>query len=161
VNDLLGGSNVHWAWLVLALLLGVAEVLTATTLVMWMAIAAMLVGLTVALFPALAWEFQLIAFASLSLLSIASWRIYLGKRPIATDEPRLNRRAEQYVGRTVTLAEGIVDGHGRLRVDDILWRIEGPDLPRGTRVVITGADGGLLIVAPREEPPAPPDPQAS
>ena len=45
-----------------------------------------------------------------------------------------------------TLEGAIVDGRGRLRVDDSVWLVEGPDLPAGTRVRITGADNTLLRV---------------
>ncbi len=159
--ELLNSSNVHWAWLVLALLLIIAEIFTATTLIMWMAISAMLVGLIVVLYPALPWEFQLIIFAGLSLLSMFLWRLLLNHRPIATDEPHLNRRAEQHIGRCVTLTQDIVDGRAKLRIDDIPWHIEGPDMPRGTRVVIIGEDDGLLIVTPREAPLAHRNPQAN
>jgi inner membrane protein len=59
----------------------------------------------------------------------------------------LNRRAETYVGRTFTLERPIVDGRGRLKVDDTVWLVEGPDLPAGTRVQVTGVDSTLLRVA--------------
>jgi len=41
----------------------------------------------------------------------------------------------------------IVDGRGRLKVDDTMWLVEGPDLPAGTRVQVTGVDNTLLRVA--------------
>jgi len=59
---------------------------------------------------------------------------------------RLNRRAETYVGRTFTLERPIVDGRGRLKVDDTVWLVEGPDLPAGTRVQVTGTDNTRLRV---------------
>lgn len=142
---------IHWLWLTLAVILGILEVLLPTTLMLWMAISAALVGLLVFVMPDTAWQYQVLAFAALSLASIAGWRLYLVKRPIPTDEPRLNRRGEQYVGRTFTLKEGIVNGVGKLRVDDTLWRVEGPELPSGTRVVVTGVEGASLQVDRKEE----------
>jgi hypothetical protein len=61
-------------------------------------------------------------------------------------ERHLNRRAESYVGRMFTLDGAIVDGRGRFRVDDTVWLVEGPDLPAGTRVRVTGTDKTLLRV---------------
>jgi membrane protein implicated in regulation of membrane protease activity len=63
-------------------------------------------------------------------------------------ERRLNRRAEYHVGRLFTLDDAIVDGRGRLKIDDTVWLIAGPDLPAGTHVRVTGVDNTLLCVEP-------------
>ena len=63
-----------------------------------------------------------------------------------SDEPLLNRRGEQLIGQVVTLEEATVNGRGRARVGDSLWRVTGPDLAAGTRVRITGIDHGTLVV---------------
>jgi len=65
---------------------------------------------------------------------------------VRPSESRLNRRAEAYIGRTFTLERPIVDGRGRLRVDDTMWLVEGPDLPAGTRVQVTSVNNTLLRV---------------
>jgi len=69
---------------------------------------------------------------------------YFGKKYVVsrqgnTDQPLLNRRSEQMIGRTATLTEPIRDGRGRVQLGDTLWRVSGPDLPAGTRVRVTGA----------------------
>jgi membrane protein implicated in regulation of membrane protease activity len=63
-----------------------------------------------------------------------------------TDEPDLNQRAVQLVGRVLVLAEAIEGGRGRVRVGDTLWQVEGPDLPRGTEVKVAAAKATLLQV---------------
>ena len=65
-----------------------------------------------------------------------------------TDQPTLNRRGEQYIGRTFTLDEPIINGLGKIRVDDSTWKIEGEDCASGTRIKVVGAEGTLLRVAP-------------
>ena len=65
-----------------------------------------------------------------------------------TDQPALNRRGEQYIGRTLTLDEPIVNGQGKIRVDDTTWKVEGDDMPAGTRVTVIGVDSVVLKVAP-------------
>jgi membrane protein implicated in regulation of membrane protease activity len=65
-----------------------------------------------------------------------------------TDQPLLNQRERQLVGRTATLEEPIVEGRGRIRLGDTLWRVSGPDLPAGTRVRVTAAADGELSVEP-------------
>ena len=53
-----------------------------------------------------------------------------------------------YVGRSFTLKEPIVDGRGKLAIEDTVWEIEGPDLAAGTRVKVTAVSGMSLIVEP-------------
>ena len=78
----------------------------------------------------------------------ASWpgAVYLRRHPIASDEPTLNRRGHQYVGRVFTLDAPIVNGVGKIRVDDSTWKVVGPDVPAGVRVRVSGVDGTVLQV---------------
>ena len=57
-----------------------------------------------------------------------------------SDAPNLNRRSEQYVGRVFALHEPIVNGVGKIRVDDTIWRDYGEDLPLGHKVRVTEVD---------------------
>ena len=70
--------------------------------------------------------------------------------PIETDRPLLNQRGAQYVGRQFHLDEPIVNGHGKIKVDDSIWKVHGPDCPEGARVTVTGVDGTVLVVAPAD-----------
>ena len=85
-------------------------------------------------------------FAALAIASVALGRTAFARAGSMESERHLNRRAESYVGRMFTLDGAIVDGRGRLRVDDTVWLVEGPDLPPGTRVRVTGTDKTLLRV---------------
>jgi membrane protein implicated in regulation of membrane protease activity len=67
---------------------------------------------------------------------------------VPADNPHLNRRQMGYVGRTFTLKEPIVDGRGKLTIEDTVWEVEGPDIPAGTRIKVTAVSGMSLIVAP-------------
>jgi len=51
-----------------------------------------------------------------------------------------------HIGRIFTLEEPIVGGNGRVRIDDSVWRISGPDLPSGARVRVASTDGAMLRV---------------
>ena len=64
----------------------------------------------------------------------------------SSDEPDLNRRAAQLVGRVLVLTDAIEGGRGRVRVGDTLWQVEGPDLPRGAEVKVAAANATLLQV---------------
>ena len=135
-----------WHWWIFAVALVIIEILLPTFFFLWMAIAAFIVGGLLWLVPSLAWEYQVFIFAILSVVSIILWRHYYLKNPIETDEPLLNRRGEQYVGRVITLKEPIVDGQGKVKVDDSIWKIEGEDCPIGTKVKITSVSNVIFKV---------------
>jgi len=63
-----------------------------------------------------------------------------------SDQPDLNQRADQLVGRVLVLAEAIEGGRGRVRVGDTVWQVEGPDLPCGAEVKVAAAKATLLQV---------------
>lgn len=139
---------VFWNWWVFALVLIIVEVLVAGTFFLWMGISAALVGLVLFLFPGLGWEMQLSLFAFFSVISIIISRIWLAKHARAGSPSTLNRRGSQYIGREFTLTEPIVNGIGRLNVDDTIWRISGPDLESGAQIIVDGMDGTILQVKP-------------
>jgi membrane protein implicated in regulation of membrane protease activity len=141
---------VFWHWWSLGALLLIVELLAPGMFFIWMGESAFVVGAVVWLFPGLAFEHQVLLFSALSVLSIAVFRRFLRTNPIQTDRPLLNQRAAQYVGRVFTLAEPIVNGRGKIRVDDSTWRVEGDDCPAGARVRVTDAEGVVLRVAPVE-----------
>ena len=68
-----------------------------------------------------------------------------------TDEPALNRRGNQYLGRTATLVDSISAGRGRICLDDTNWIVEGPDMERGAQVEIIETRGSILIVKPADD----------
>ena len=67
---------------------------------------------------------------------------------LATDQPDLNQRAAQLVGRVVVLEEAIVHGRGKARIGDTVWAVEGADAPAGAQVRVTEARGTVLRVEP-------------
>jgi membrane protein implicated in regulation of membrane protease activity len=135
-----------WHWLGLGLVLLIVEILVAGFFFLWPAIAALIVGIALFVAPGLAWELQVGLFSVMSVASVWLWRRHAKKNPVESDHPTLNRRGHQYVGRRFTLGEAIVNGNGRLRVDDTVWRIEGPDLAPGCTVKVVGVDGTVLRV---------------
>jgi inner membrane protein len=138
-----------WHWWVLGILLLAVEMMIPGAIFLWMGIAAGAVGVLLLFLPDLSFKVQLGAFAVLAIVAVALARVYLRRNPLTTDQPVLNRRAAQYVGRVLTLTEPIVNGMGSVRVDDSTWRIQGPDSPIGTVVEIVQADGPILLVRPR------------
>lgn len=136
----------YWHWWILGGILLLIEVLAPSFYFLWLAIAAAVTGLVLLGAPDLGWQYQLMIFSGLALVSIALFRRYQRQHPATTDQPALNRRGEQYIGRTFTLEQPIVNRVGKLQVDDSTWRITGDDLPAGTRVTVTGVDGVVLEI---------------
>ncbi len=137
-----------WHWWIAGVVFLVIETFAPGAIFLWMGVAAGIVGLILLIFSGLAWEFQFLIFAVFTVVSAVGWRAYQRRHPTESDRPALNRRGEQYVGRTFTLEEAIVNGLGKIHVDDSTWKIEGEDLPAGTKVRVTGADGTVLKVEP-------------
>ncbi len=138
-----------WHWWIAAFVFLIIEIFAPGVVFLWLAIAAGLVGFILLALPETTWQIQFLAFAVLSLISVYAGRTYLKKRPIETDRPTLNRRGEQYIGRLFTLAEPMINGLGKIQVDDSTWKIEGgTDLPEGAKVKVTAVDGTVLKVEP-------------
>ncbi len=141
----------YWHWWMFAIALLVLEFLSIGTVgsfFLWPAIAAVAIGFLTLLFPMLTVEYQILILAMVSVVSVVIGRAYLGKHPLSSDEPYLNRRGAELVGRTFPVSEAIVNGMGRIRVDDGSWRVEGPDCSVGTPVKVVGAGSVRLKVKP-------------
>ncbi|MGD9889321.1 MAG: NfeD family protein [Halothiobacillaceae bacterium] len=137
-----------WHWLVLGLLLMLVELALPSTYFLWMGLAALMVGLVFWLIPDLSFAGQLILFAVLTVSAILLGKRYLKRHPIESDRPMLNVRGAQNIGRIATLHEPIINGVGKVHLDDTLWKVFGPDLPLDTRVRIVAVEGISLRVEP-------------
>ena len=141
--ETLGG----WSWWVLGLILLGIEVLVPGFFFLWFGVAAILIGIS-ALLIDWPWQMQVVGFVVLSAITALIGRRFAGNVDAETADPLLNLRAGRLEGRTFILAEPIVEGRGRVQVDDSVWQVTGPDAPAGTRIKVTGADGATLTVEP-------------
>ena len=137
---------VYWNWWILALVLIVLEFLVAGTFFLWMGISAAVVGMMLYLFPHMNWQSQLSLFVIFSIVSIVLSRIWLSKKANMVSLGTLSRDGNQFIGNSLTLDEAIINGVGRIRIDGTIWRISGPDLPAGTKVIVSGLEGTILKV---------------
>lgn len=135
-----------WDWLALGTLLLILEVFGAGGYLLWTGVAAAAVGVLTYLFPALPWPWQFLLFAVLSVLTAVLWWKRLRQSGKASQQPGLNQRGQEFMGRTFTLHEAIVGGRGKIKAGDSLWLVSGPDLPVGTPVEVIGQDGVLLKI---------------
>ncbi|MFV2060287.1 MAG: NfeD family protein [Gammaproteobacteria bacterium] len=137
---------VYWNWWILGIGLIILEIFAPGAIFMWMGIAAGIVGFILMLFPDITWQVQFIIFSVFSVASIVAWHSYLKKNPTKTDQPTLNRRGQQYVGRTFTLEEAIVNNVGKIKVDDSIWKVEGENCDAGAQIKVVDVDGVVLKV---------------
>ena len=105
---------IFWHWLLFAAVLLILELLTGSGFLFWIGMSAAIISCLVWLFPDMSWIAQLLGFSILGMLTAILWWLYLKRNPIATDRPLLNKRSEQYIGRTFTLDAPVINGLGKL-----------------------------------------------
>jgi len=147
IDSLLNGTA--WFWLVLGLVLVIAEIVAPTFWLLWPGLAALVIGLVTAMTGPFDWRIQGVIFALLSVAATWAGRRYIARKSPTPDAPALNRRAEQYLGRLVKVSEGFAGGRGRVAIDDTIWIAEALDASNpalGDMVEIAGVDGAVLKV---------------
>ena len=137
--------STHWFWLSLGLVLGVAEMVAPGFFLMWLGLAALIVG-GLDYFLPITVAYQVAMFATLSVLTVFAGKKFLQDNPIETEDAKLNDRGARLTGEIVTVVEAITNGHGRVKVGDSVWSARGVDAAIGSRVRVTGADGAVLLV---------------
>jgi len=137
----------EWAvWLVLAALLGVAEVLTLTFFLGAVALGAVLAAAAAA--AGLNLLFQLVAFVLGSVLSL--WLL----RPIARRHvhtpPAIRTGAAALVGKRAVVVQRVDDHGGRVRIEGEEWSarafFDGHVMEEGARVEVAKIEGATALV---------------
>lgn len=142
-----------WNWMVLGFVLLALEIILPGFFLLWIGIAALIVGaVSLAVWEAgfWTWHVQVLLFLVLAVASAYAGRGLMRRSGDVSDQPLLNMRGAQLIGRVATLTEPIANGRGRVHIGDTMWRVSGPDMPAGARVKVTGAsDSDLeLMVEP-------------
>jgi hypothetical protein len=140
------GVFVFWYWWVIALILLVFEILTPGYFFMWMAISGFVTGAVVFLIPAASMNMQILLFSVLSVAAIISWKFYGKKHPMESDQPLLNKRGVQYIGRVFSLYQPIKNGQGKIKVDDSIWKVHGEDCTIDSQVKVIAVRGTVFEV---------------
>jgi membrane protein implicated in regulation of membrane protease activity len=135
-----------WDWLALGTVLLILEVFGAGGYLLWVGMAAATVGVLTYLIPDLSWEVQLLLFGLLSVLTALYWWKRQRSAVRASDQPTLNLRGQELIGKTFVVHEAIVGGRGKIKVADGVWMAKGPDAPAGSRVRVIGQEGVVIQV---------------
>ena len=138
-----------WHWASLGIILLVLETLGTAGFLIGSAIAAFLMAVVILIDPNMSWKWQLAVFS----ISAAIFSLIYLKRFASfnenTDQPNLNNRAAQHIGKRYTLKEAIVNGQGRIQVGDTFWKVScDTDLQAATQIEVIAVDSMTLIVKP-------------
>jgi membrane protein implicated in regulation of membrane protease activity len=137
-------------WLVLAGLLGVAEVMTTTLAFGLLAIAAAVAAVVGAV--GLGLPVQLIAFVAAGVAGLGV------VRPLAVrhirQPPLLRTGTSALVGRSAVVTERVTALDGRVRIGGEVWSARSYDessvIPEGAKVDVLAIEGATALVHPRE-----------
>lgn len=140
IDSLVGGIGPAWLWVLAGLILMGLELAVSGIFLLWIGLAALVTGLAVALAP-MPWPLQLLLASGLAV----GFVLFASRRSKGLAST-LNRGAQGLIGREFPLDAPIAGGEGRVRFDDTIWRVAGPDAPAGTRVRVVGVEGTVLRV---------------
>ena len=136
----------YWDWLALGTVLLILEVFGAGGYLLWVGIAGIIVGVLTFLIPEMSWTLQLPLFGVLAILTAVYWWRRQRGSVESGDQPNLNRRGHELIGRTFVVQQAIVEGRGKIKVGDSVWMAVGPDAAVGTPVRVTAQNGTVLSV---------------
>ena len=144
----MSGASLFWA--AMALILIGLETMAPGILLLWLGFAAAGVFVVLVLGLKLSVLMQTLLFVALSFISVGIYFRYFRKAATQSDQPLLNRKQEQMVGKHINLESAIDNGEGRVKIGDAFWAVQGPDMPHGALVRVVGVDAGVLRVLPAE-----------
>ena len=138
-----------WNWWILGFILLTGELIIPGILLLWFGLAALTIGIiSVPLWDQNIWTWQIQTFIFLVLSTIYA---IIGKRLVTnkndnSDQPLLNQRGAQLIGKSATLIDPIKNGRGRIRINDTTWNVSGPDMDKGSSVKIIDVKSNELKV---------------
>ena len=142
--DGIGGAA--GAWLIAALVLGIAELAVPGVFLVFLAIAAAVTGVAVYVLPDLPVAVQLGAFGVWSAVTVLIGKRWYRDYPVDGGDPMLNDRPARLVGQVVVVETAIVEGRGRVLVGDGSWPARGEDATVGARVRVAAVVDGEVVV---------------
>lgn len=132
-------------WLILGLVLLIAEMASGTTYLLWPAVAALLTALLAWALP-IEWGVELGVFAALVIGLTAFGRPLVQHWRGEGEANGLNERGVALLGARAVLAE-FADGIGAVKIGDTMWRASSEEsLAPGDNVQVAGIDGTTLRV---------------
>ena len=144
-------ERVYWHWIVLGIVLMLAEIFIGSFFIFWFGAAAVVVGLSLTIAPSISASTQLIFWTLLSLVFAVAWFRFL--KPLSKDVTKAGLSREALIGeigQVLSVPNG--DKRGMVRFPAPLlgsdeWLIMSQDsLSIGDRVSVKDVSGNSLIV---------------
>ncbi len=138
-------------WLAVAAVMLFIEIGTAALVSIWFVFGAVVTAIAAVFVDSFA--VQVVLFFVFSGVFLVLFRnMYKKKLGVGEDSKKLNY---SLIGKTASAAEQITRDGGKVLVGDIYWRAvceceTDPEIPEGTRVIITGEDGTTLRVRKKD-----------
>ncbi len=143
----------YWHWLVLGMLLALAELFIGTFFIIWAGMAALILGGILYFAPVLELRGQLLVWGGLTLVCTFAWFKWI--RPLSPDRTRAGLSKEMFLGEVGLVLQEARDGNrGEMRFPAPIhgtdtWKFLPKDevhLPKGSRVRVVDIAGNTLIV---------------
>lgn len=131
-----------WHWVGFSLILLCVDLFVGTPGInlLWLAIASFILSIVLSCLTINFW-------AQLGLLAVLSALFcWLGKILFKDKAPQHHNPQKNLINTTLLLQHPIKNGTSRVHIRNAIWRVEGPDLAAGTKVIIIGVKDNALLV---------------
>ena len=135
-------------WGCVALVLIGLETLAPGIFLLWLGFAAAGVSVLLLFGLPLSILIQTVAFVILSFVSVGLYWKYFRNTGMDSDQPMLNKKQDQLLGKVLNLETAIINGSGRVKIGDAFWQVQGVDVSEGTIVRVVAIHDAVLLVEP-------------
>ncbi|NHC62915.1 NfeD family protein [Paenalcaligenes suwonensis] len=138
-----------WSWFIIGCLLMALEALIPGVFILWIGVAAIVVGLFVSAWPEAPLGIQFVILAVAIGLSLWAGLTLHRKRKLSSEQSSLNSGLQSYIGSHATAITTFNHGQGRVRLDDSFYSaLCSAAVTEGDAVRVVGFEGSTLIVEP-------------
>lgn len=137
----------YWYWFIAATGLLILEIILPGIFLVWLGLAAALVGLFLVLVPEAAPAWQLAVLAGSICITVTAGLQW--QKKLRYQQPNhLNQGLEGFIGRNVQVSQTFRHGHGRILLEDSSYAATSTTgLAEGQMAVITAVEHGKLVVS--------------
>ncbi len=147
MDNLIPNLLASYGWWIVALVLIAVELVAPGYFLLWIGVAAGIMGIITLLVPGMPFLVQTVVFGLLAIgTCYLYWKFIRPATELRDDQPLLNRKGDRMIGRRVLVAEAFVNGRGKVKVGDSVWLAEGPDVGPGDAVEVVAVNGTTLRV---------------